>query len=255
MRFLVAVSFLSLFLASNAAASVTTLTGTIRDFNDSHVDMEQSVIGDDRGFVGTTLGADGKPVYVGGAGTLTTNGAAAFDQWYRDVAGVNMSDSLTLTLDNTITSDLDVYTFASSSFFPIDDMLFGNQGRIHNYHFTFELHSSFTYTGGETFTFTGDDDVFVYIDDELAIDLGGVHGPQSASVDLDSLGLTIGQDYNIDMFFAERKTTGSNFRIDTSILLRNRDSVPEPSSLAIFSVIGFAAAGLVYRQRMGRSES
>ena len=64
-------------------------------------------------------------------------------------------------------------------------MGFGNEDNPHNYHFTFEIHAEFTYEGGEVFTFTGDDDLFTFINDKLAIDLGGVHGPQSDTIDLD----------------------------------------------------------------------
>ena len=43
------------------------------------------------------LGADGKPVYAhGDAGTVTTTSQCYFDQWYRDVPGVNMSQEYTL---------------------------------------------------------------------------------------------------------------------------------------------------------------
>ena len=89
--------------------------------------------------------------------------------------------------------------------------------RHYNFHFTTEIHTSFQYTGGETFTFTGDDDVWVYINKKLVIDIGGVHGNTSANVKLDDLGLTPGLVYNLDVFHAERRTVGSNFRIDTTI--------------------------------------
>ncbi len=93
-----------------------------------------------------------------------------------------------------------------------------------------------SYTGGETFSFTGDDDLWLFIDDKLAVDLGGVRGAASGSVDLDTLGLTLGQDYDFDLFFAERHTTQSNFRIDTSIQL---NPVPIPAALPLFgSAIG-----------------
>ena len=66
-----------------------------------------------------------------------------------------------------------------------------------------------------------DDDLFAFINKKLVIDLGGVHGEQSASVDLDAvaagIGLTIGKVYPLDMFGAERHTSESHFRIDTTI--------------------------------------
>lgn len=222
------------------------LTGTVRDFLDTHPDFENG-IGVDPGIVQSTLGSDKKPVYAGETGNPTTHGETAFNQWYRDVSGVNMSKPLSITLDNTITADPDVFTYANSSFFPIDGELFGNEGRSHNYHFTFELHTSFTYLGGETFSFTGDDDLWVFINDSLAIDLGGVHGALSQSVSLDDLGLTTGEDYDLDLFFAERHTTASNFRIDTSLRLRTQEPDPEtvPDSSSAFLLMTIALAGLL----------
>jgi fibro-slime domain-containing protein len=57
----------------------------------------------------------------------------------------------------------------------------------------------------------------VFINGTLAMDLGGLHGPVMGSVNLDNLGLTVGQQYPLDVFHAERCDSGSNFRIDTSI--------------------------------------
>ena len=238
-------------MASSAMANTIDLTATIRDFNDSHPDMEH-VIAVDPGIVETTLGGDKKPVYAHAGTTVSTTGAANFDQWYRDVAGVNMKKSHTITLDNTITPDPSVYTFTDSSFFPIDGELFGNQGRAHNYHFTLELHSEFTYEGGETFTFTGDDDLWVFINDELVIDLGGVHGAMTASVSLDSLGLTLGNDYDLDLFFAERHTSQSNFRMDTSIKLKPVSVVPVPAA-AYMGISLLGGLGVVSKIRRKRA--
>jgi fibro-slime domain-containing protein len=109
--------------------------------------------------------------------------------------------------------------------FPIDDgspyqTAFGNEGEPHNYSFTTELHTVFTYQGGETFSFSGDDDVFVFINGSLVIDLGGVHTREASSVQVDALGLTRGQTYPLDLFNAERHTDQSNFSFETSLNLQ-----------------------------------
>jgi len=227
-------------------ADAISLTATIRDFKGwneagGHIDFENA-IATDHGFVGSTIGAGRKPVYIGGAGTATTHGAAAFDQWYRDTPGVNMTLAHPILLDNGGSGS--IYTYTSGSFFPIDGQLFGNTpGYSHNYHFTFELHSEFTYQPGQFFTFSGDDDVFVFINDQLVVDLGGVHTTQSASVNLDSLGLVAGQNYKFDFFFAERHTTQSNFTISTSIA--SLLSVPLPSAAGA----GLAGLGLLTARR------
>ena len=236
-----AVTFLS--VSSIAFAQTITLQGTIRDFNASHPDFEDG-LGFDPGIVLPDIGGDKKPVYAGLAGNPTTHGQTAFDQWYRDVANVNLSMPYAITLTEIGTSG--IFEFWSNSFFPIDNQLFGNQGRSHNYHFTYEIHTTFTYTGGETFTFTGDDDLWVFLNGKLAIDLGGVHAALSASVDLDaqaaSLGLVPGNTYDFDLFFAERHTIESNFHIQTTIALVSTGPVldikptscPNPLNVKVF---------------------
>ncbi len=185
------------------------------------------------GLVETTLGADKTPMlsetHVSGQGKITS--ADTFAQWYHDVDGVNVGTVVPLQFSETAPGS-GIYTFSSNSFFPIDGELFGNEGRSHNYHFTLEMHSTFTYEGGEEFVFQGDDDVWVFIDGQLAVDLGGVHGTESGAVSLDALGLTVGGSYSFDMFFAERQTSESNFLVTTSIELQS-DRQYEYVSLAV----------------------
>ncbi len=192
------------------------LAGVVRDFTSSHEDFEAE-LGEDRGIVAEQLGSDLKPVYAGGAGTATTHGAAAFEEWYRSVEDVNEAFELYLHLE----PNAGVFTFESNSFFPLDDAGFGNQGNDHNFHFTSEFHTEFRYNGGELFRFTGDDDVFVFVNGRLALDLGGVHVVQEAEIDLDvmadELGIEVGGVYPLDLFHAERHTSLSNFRIDTTL--------------------------------------
>lgn len=203
--------------------STKILTGTIRDFKASFPDMEQGCSGllcdgVELGIVKNTLGSDNKPVF--NQERPSTNGASNFNKWYNDVSGTNMAKPFTLTLKQS-NSDPNVYTYNSGDdgFFPIDDELLGNERRDHNYHFTLELHSTFQFQNGQMFKFTGDDDVWVFVDKKLVLDLGGVHPESSKTItaaNLAALGLVPGQTYQLDIFFAERQTTESNFRIDTS---------------------------------------
>jgi fibro-slime domain-containing protein len=218
------------------------LLGVVRDFKGSdeggHPDFETpKIYGGDvtTGLVSPTLGTDRKPVYTSkcelanpggkdvcpyGAETTTH---ANFDQWYRDTQGVNDAYIVSFYFAPRPGG---LFTFQSLSYFPIDGAGFmgmakADDGKLHNFGFTTELHTQFLYKGAETFTFQGDDDVWVYINDKLAVDVGGLHPMQLRSVMLDTvaneLGLVKGRIYPLDLFHAERHTTASTFRIDTNL--------------------------------------
>ncbi len=92
------------------------------------------------------------------------------------------------------------------------------------YSFTTEIHTFFTYTGiNQTFAFSGDDDLWVFVNNKLAVDVGGAHDRSEAQVDLSDpyvanyLGLKNGSIYPLDLFNAERHSYGSNFEITTSL--------------------------------------
>ncbi|HVJ15780.1 MAG TPA: fibro-slime domain-containing protein [Polyangiaceae bacterium] len=203
------------------------LKGVVRDFSMQHPDFEvlshdsSKCYCSDRGMVADALGDDRRPVYAGDptTGTPSTTGKTSFDQWFHDTDGVNQS--LEIELQFVDQDGTGLYSYDNQAFFPIDELLLGNEGKLHNFHFTFELHTEFIYRGGERFTFVGDDDVFTFINGIKVADLGGIHAAETAIVELDvvapMLGLTPGGTYPLDFFFAERHMTESHFRMDTSL--------------------------------------
>ena len=98
----------------------------------------------------------------------------------------------------------------------------GNK-RLHNFSFTSEVRYWFQYDKNKSYTldFTGDDDVWVFINKKLAVDLGGIHTPVNGSVTLDAttapgFGLMDGKVYEVAVFQAERQSTGSTYRLTLS---------------------------------------
>lgn len=167
----------------------------------------------------------------GAASTGGIKNVESFQSWFRDVPGVNMSKPVTITLTKNAAGS---YVFdtgtdpkykALKGFFPIENELFGNPGGSpdRNFHFTYELSTEFTYdaAGDQVFEFRGDDDVWVYINNKLVIDLGGVHGAANQFVELNRLGLQNGKTYPLVFFFAERHRTESNFKMTTNLKLKN----------------------------------
>jgi len=74
------------------------------------------------------------------------------------------------------------------------------------------------------FKVTSDDDAWLFIDGELAIDLGGLHTPRTGSVEVNQwnlgrLGVPLeeGRAYEFKLFYAERQRTGAAFGFETNI--------------------------------------
>lgn len=203
------------------------------------------------GMVEPVLGANGVPVRAANfpeSCKLTEH----LDNWFlpqvvaQDAAGKSYTNATCRTIDLEMTDEglwlgqknnrspegglflLDDFQYlddAKTVLNPFYDNLSGNDRKKHNYGFTMKIQAEFEYIPGQKFEFLGDDDVWVFINNRLVVDIGGQHQQETGSVDLDTLGLIEGATYPFHIFYAERHTYESNFKMLTSIDLRTEASM------------------------------
>jgi fibro-slime domain-containing protein len=221
------------------------ISGVFRDWKQDDISFFNNPTGmnggGSKGMVEPVLpGPDFKPLKTLDPSANVTH-ATQLNTWFKTIKfpdGTNNDTCMDLVMRKSEDGQWEFNSDWMGGFFPIDS--FNNPNNIkyadaskkmHNFHFTMEMHMQFIYhkNAGLKFYFRGDDDVWIYVNNRLAIDLGGLHENASDSLDLDkssaTLGIVDGKTYNMDIFFAERNPVGSNFRIKTSMDLRNNNEL------------------------------
>lgn len=109
---------------------------------------------------------------------------------------------------------------SSSLYGNTTDLIGGADGK--NGNFTLVGSAQFTYKENDYFYFSGDDDVYLFINGKLAMDLGGAHGVcykeiNLSDLDADTYGLVAGEVATFTFFYMERCSDNSNFSMRTNI--------------------------------------
>jgi fibro-slime domain-containing protein len=253
---------------------------TIRDFKgagltNGHPDFEGANVANSNirfGLVTSTM-TNGRPTFNAAHTRDPAKAdptADSFAQWY---AAGNLVKTLTREVSLARVAGTDSYTFDSTNrgFFPIDNVgwtdpalpgadrepLRATDGTVnlpgnHNFNFTTETKFWFQYSGTEVLTFSGDDDLWVFINGQLCLDVGGLHPRRTATMNLanpnasevrdennnvdngqtttqrqvvqackTALTSVVGRILEVSIFHAERHTEASNFRLTLTDFIKN----------------------------------
>ncbi|MFG0257779.1 MAG: fibro-slime domain-containing protein [Phycisphaerales bacterium JB043] len=161
------------------------------------------------------------PGLYGTAGKGGVTDVNTFHQWFADIPGVNVSGLARVPLTR---NGAGVYEHISDDFFPIDGQLLGNDLSEHNELFTMHMSMAFEYNKCTDmfFELESNDDAWVFINGELALDIGGLATPSKQYVAIDRLKLIDGEVYTIDIFYARRRqapTSVFNLRTNINFLI------------------------------------
>ncbi len=198
---------------------------TVSDKSRLHVDMATGApTGGDVVFEPQECELGDKPGTIVTAATGDVLSADTFYEWWRNVLGVNQSTVQTIRMTR---NKFGVYLYFNDNYRPINGLLLGNEGQPNNYHLTVEIDADFAYTagGGQWFEIRCTDDAYLFVNGRLVIDLGGYGYNKVMFADMGRLGLLDGETYRLQLFHAQRQRGLAIFRLQTNMVLRDRDEV------------------------------
>ncbi len=158
--------------------------------------------------------------------SATTFGPETFGSWFASTA-YNASfegDAPTVhTLNDSLTFRHlggGVYRFRSDAFDPLHGRGFGNLPETtRNGHFTLQGQWYFRHQTvvQPTLRVCADDSLWIFINDTLVVDMGGVRAHACRQVDLSTLGLQNHDVYAFNIFYADRSGTAASLELTTNL--------------------------------------
>ena len=211
---------------NNSAEFFGTFTGESVDMSNTsqfHLDRSSGAVDSCGNGLADTEGVAGS---INSGGILS---AATFNEWFNDVPGINMSGAHRITLNR---DGAGVYSYIESAFYPIDDKLLGNEGDANNQYFTYAIDTEFVYQQCVTqfVEFSGTDDMWLFINGAMVLDLGGVGVITTQYIDLDRLNLVDGETYHFQLFYAQRQSSQGFFNLRTNLVLFSDNVFPAISA-------------------------